>query len=232
MPPMVSLLAALALGGQTLTFQDLEDRKLEALNNMTGFRGTYVMISIPHTGDSSRQEVTLTVSPEGRKTRLSVNGQAVAESAYNKTTKWTAILIDKVYQVVKPEGGFSIPPPAPALRPAAGEMALTLDDLGVRFATNPQPTLTAPRTEEVDGKSLARYDAKTINPETKSQVQIIQWFDPGTFILRQFEIVKTTDDKVSRVKGYLVRDTLSTKIDPAEFEIPSEVLGTYRRIDG
>lgn len=232
MPLMVSFIAAIAIGGQSLSFQDLEDRKIEALNSTTGFRGTYVMVSIPSEGDATRQEVTLTISPEGRKTRLNVNGRDVAESAYTKTTKWTAILLDKVYQLNKPEGGFPVPPPVPPLRPAPGEMALTVDDLGVRFATNPAAILAAPRTEVVDGRSLTRYDAKTVNPETQTQVQIIQWFDANSFILRQFEIIKTTDDKVSRVKGYLVRDKIGTKIDSTEFDLPPEVSSGFRRIDG
>lgn len=230
---MSPLLAALIIAPtQTLNFAQLEEKKVAALNSLTGFRGTYVMVSIPYEGVGIRQEVTLTISPDGRRTKLQVNGTVVGESAYNKKTKWTAIHQNKSYQLFEPPAGFKLPPDVDPLKAPAGQLNLTLDDLGPRFATNPDPTLTGPREETVEGKKLTRYDAKTVAEATKSQVQIIQWFDPNSFIVRRFEIIKTTDGKVSTVKGFLVNDTINTKINVSEFDLPADIARTYKRVDG
>lgn len=230
---MSPLLAALILAPtQSLTFVQLEEKKVTALNQLTGFRGTYVMVSLPYEGIGIRQEVTLTISPEGRRTKLMVNGTVVGESAYNKKTKWTAIHGEKKYQVSEPPAGFKLPPDSDPITAATGQLNLTLDDLGPRFATNPAPTLTGPREETIEGKKLTRYDAKTVSAATNAQVQIIQWFDPNTFIVRRFEIIKTTDGKVSTVKGYLVNDTINTKINISEYDLPADIARTYRRIEG
>ncbi|MBS1712458.1 MAG: hypothetical protein JSS71_12105 [Armatimonadetes bacterium] len=215
--------------GQAPTFEQLEQMKQDAINKLTGFKGTYVMVSIPQEGAGMRQEVTLTISPDGRRTKLYTEGLDVAESAYNKKRKWTAYLLDKAYEMDEPEGGIELPPNAPKLTPAAGEMSLTLDDLGPRFATNPSPTVTAATEDTVDGKKLTRYDAKTISPTQKSQVQITQWFEPKTFVLRQFEITKTTEGRVSRIKGYLIKDSINTKVDPSEYDLPAAYSG-FKRI--
>lgn len=227
---MTTALAFLILG-QAPSFEQLETQKIEALNKLTGFQGTYVMVSIPQEGTGIRQEVTLTISPDGRKTRLYTEGLDVAESAYTKKSKWTAYLLDKTYEVEEPENGFPLPPDVPPLKPNPGEMSLTLDDLGARFATNPSPIVSPAIEETIDGKKLTRYDAKTISSTLKSQVQITQWFEPKTFILRQFEITKTTSGKVSRIKGYLVKDTINTKINASEFDIPTKYLTSFRKIN-
>lgn len=216
--------------GQAPTFDQLEQMKQEAINKLVGFKGTYVMVSIPQEGPGMRQEVTLTISPDGRRTKLYTEGLDVAESAYNKKRKWTAYLLDKAYEMEEPQDGITLPPSAPRLTPAVGEMSLTLDDLGPRFATNPAPNV-APATEDtVDGKKLTRYDAKTISPSQKSQVQITQWFEPKTFVLRQFEVTKTTDGRISRIKGFLVNDSINIKVNVSEFDLPAAYSG-FRRIN-
>ncbi len=226
---MTTVLAAILLT-QAPSFAQLEKQKVEAFGKLTGFRGTYVMVSLPQEGIGIRQEVTLTISPDGRRTKLYAEGQDVAESAYNKTVKWTAFLYDKTYELFQPEKGFLLPPDVPPLTPAAGEMSLTLDDLGPRFATNPAPEVTAPKTETIEGKALTRYDAKTISPSQKSQVQITQWFDPKTFIIKQFEITKTTDGRVSRIKGFLIKEDLNAKILATEFDLPANYATNFKRI--
>jgi hypothetical protein len=227
---MTTVLAAIVLT-QAPSFAQLEKQKVDAFTKLTGFRGTYVMVSLPQEGVGIRQEVTLTISPDGRRTKLFAEGQDVAESAYNKKTKWTAFLYDKTYELNEPPEGFSLPPDIPPLTPKTGEMSLTLDDLGPRFATNPPPEVTAPTTENIDGKPYTRYDAKTISPSQKSQVQITQWFDPKTFIIKQFEITKTTDGRVSKIKGFLIKEDLNAKIAATEFDLPANFASTFRRIN-
>jgi hypothetical protein len=227
---MTPLLTALILA-QAPSFEQLEAKKVEAINKLTGFKGTYVMVSIPSEGIGIRQEVTLIISPQGRKTKLVVDATEVAESAYTAKQRWTAFHASKTYEIIAPAEGFPMPPDVPPLKPAAGQMSLTLDDLGARFATNPSPIMAEPTNETIENRKLTRYDAKTINPSTNSQVQITQWFEPTTFILRQWEIVKTTNGKVSRIKGFLVNDQINTKVEPTEFEIPRTIQATYRLID-
>lgn len=215
---------------QAPSFEQIETQKTEAINKLTGFRGTYVMVSIPQEGTGTRQEVGLVISPDGRRTKLNVNGQDVAESAYNKKQKWTAYLTEKVYELTAPEEGYPLPPITPPLRPAEGQMSLTIDDLGVRFATNPAPVVAPAVPETLNGKKVTRYDAKALNPGSDSQVQITQWFDTGTYILRQFEITKTTKGRTSRILGYLVNDQINSAVPISEFDFPSKYANTFRKI--
>lgn len=215
---------------QAPSFEQIEVQKAEALNRLSGFRGTYVMVSLPQEGTGTRQEVTLTISPDGRRTKLHVEGQDVAESAFNKKQKWTAFLAEKAYELITPENGYPIPPVFPPLRPAPGQVALTIDDLGVRIATNPSPVVSTPVTETLNSKNVTRIDAKAINTESDTQVQITQWFDQGTYILRQFELTKTTNGRSSRIICYLVKDEINAKIAPSEFELPANFATNFRRI--
>lgn len=227
---MTTVLAALILT-QAPSFAQLEKQKVDAFGKLTGFKGTYVMVSIPQEGTGVRQEVTLTISPEGRRVKLYAEGLDVAESAYNKKSKWIAYILEKTYEISSPVEGFALPPDVPPLKPNPGEMSLTLDDLGPRFATNPNPEVAPSTNETIEGKTLTRFDAKTISPSQKSQVQITQWFDPKTFIIKQFEITKTTDGKVSRIKGFLIKEDLNAKIPVTEFDLPSNYANSFRRIN-
>ncbi|MDI9636527.1 hypothetical protein QPK87_01270 [Kamptonema cortianum] len=226
-------MATLATPQQRLTFNEIEQRKYEAFASHSGFKGKFVVITIPGEGAGTRQEVEVSITPIGKRIKVTVNGVAQMESGRTKDERWLAFHPGKVYQLKRDPGNIELNAPYKPLTVESGSLNFSVNEYGPRFATDPAPTITSQTDIEEEGRKVTRVDATATNTSTRGKVEISQVFDRGTWITRRFELVMTKDGKqLMRIVGFLQDDNQNANLAASFFTLPSEIQSNFKRRDG
>lgn len=224
--------SALVISPQTLpTWADVEQKKFTAFTNLVGFAGTYDVASVPAEGAGFRQEVSYAFSPVARRMRVMVNGSAKLESAWTRDRKWVVYYAERKYSLVSAPGKIALTPPYQPLAVAPGSANFTVDDHGVRFASDPAPVVKSVEKETVEGATLRKITAEAKNSQTGGEMKVVQWFDGDGWIVRKFEITLISKGKtLMTIKGSLKGDKLGEVFDPRVFDLPANVVENFTKI--
>lgn len=228
---MVSVVVCALLAAQgEPSFAEIERLKYDAYLSHPHFRGTYVMVTLPQQGVGVRQEVVLTLSSSGRRLRVVADSTPLVESGWTARSRWTANLQGRVYTVETPERPIDLSPDYRPLPVEPGAMNVTLNEQGPRFNADPAPRVTERVSDNTDGVPTTKVTAVAENPGSRGRVTITQWFDRGTYIVRRFEIVKTTPEGQSRIVGFLTDADLRSPVPDSAFDLPSEIATQFTRV--
>jgi hypothetical protein len=218
--------------GQPARFEQIEEEKFRAYSNLPSFRGTYVMVTLPSEGVGMRQAIEMVLSGSGRRVKVLQDGQPVVETGWTSKSRWTANHMTRQYVLEEPEGGLELKPAFKPLFVEPGRVNVQLNEMGPRFAADPNPQTSAPTLDTVDGRRLHKYVATARTPDGSSTVVFTQWFDEGTWIVRRFELEKSTSDGRSQIVGFLSEENFKAPIALADFMLPTDIAGKYQRISG
>lgn len=228
---LVSFLSALVLnGGQSATpsFGEIEKAKYEAFSAYVG-SGKYEVFTLP---SAVKQSITFSVGPLGRRVRVTNGETEVAESGWTKDTKWLVNHVTQQYSEVKAEGAIRLVEPYEALKAEKGRANFSVQDMGPRFAADPVPAVVKDEVVTVEGRKQRRIEALAKNGAGDGEIRIVQFFDEGTWITRQFSLEISAGGKsVLRLTGHLREDKKEAP-GLGAFAFPNRVIGRYQRVNG
>ncbi len=230
---VAALLTLVSTPQAASSFEDLEQKKYKYFTQLDSFTGTYVIVTVPPDGLVVRQEVGLTATSKGRRVKISVDGVTGLESGWTIDRKWIAFHTDKAYMVKDSQGGFPLAPVYKPLPVEKGSFNFTVDETGVRFATDPPPTVAPKSSEKIDGVEYDKYTSTAQNKTTNGVVTITQHLHKDTFLVSRFEVVLTTKGKQTfKLVGFLQNFNLKATVPANAFDLPADVTTKYRRVEG
>ncbi|MCU0315069.1 MAG: hypothetical protein MUC92_00590 [Fimbriimonadaceae bacterium] len=212
-----------------LTFGQIEQKKYETFSQLKRFTGRYVLATLPEEGVGERQEVFLTLGESGRKSQITLNGRLLLESARSTKNRWLVSYTDRQYVFEElDEKTLAIAPFVP-LRVQTGSINFRVDESGMRFGSDPEPTVLSRTDETLDSRKVTKIVAKADNASTRGIVDVVQWFDQGTWIVRRFEITVTAQGKQRlKIVGTLQDANFKSEISDSAFNLPALANGFQR----
>lgn len=242
--PITPFLLPLLAPQSTPTFEQIEANKHKAYRELKDYREVMkIEILKPQ-----RQVMVVGQRISGVKQRvtLTVAGVKVMESGHDGETGWAISHSTKEYLTNKGLNDLFfekyVPPklskkntddpsekaPGEGLR--VGDFNFTFSNgYNVRFESNPPFKVISVGNATLDGKPAKKVVAKASLEGGKRYVQVVQWFYPDKWILRQFEITGQSKAAGSfKATGKVTESSFAANSTPGMFRMDPGLIRGYR----